>query len=523
MSARRNVTLKGCAARLAKSSRGAMALTLSQMFMGALTIGIATFRGTESYESFHVESQLGHSNYGATKLASDHARAANISANNNVVSTAIIGPRFAVEADNMTMIADALIACPQAHYNAKMAEICRQFGTNYPRMLVKLVWVRLKQAAVWAALGKLTEAIDKVMSLRAIEQIVNAARLIDSAVGMRVEDPTSRGSTWSGDSTSVACQDAMIDTLPSVMTGAAFPILMRPNLLEGLPKALVAVMPQLLCGGAPSMSAGVSVAGVGISANVSVGPGGVTGKVGSSGSVGGINWSAGTNVGGGGSRRDETTVKLPMVPAVAKQTAEACDGLERAMQSNIASRAAFPPEVAKYAACEPTGAGTGRDPSGGGADGALQSGAADEVAPAPRCTFDRTRCDSDKLEEHSAAFLASVGMPKISSKSASSLGGATHAPSDSDWNHSDEMRACAFSTKAIDPAVVRINDAARTIMTFGTARPSSTLRASHEYKTCGKWYFPDAEGQYAAVPHDQQPFVAGWKYALVGPKLSGRP
>jgi hypothetical protein len=184
------------------------------------------------------------------------------------------------------------------------------------------------------------------------------------------------------------------------------------------------------------------------------------------------------------------------VPAVAKQTKEACDGLELAMRFQVRGSQVFSKDLEKYVKC-------------GGTLTASGAGAGST------CSFDRHNCEEDMLEKFSAAFLASMGLPKVSSKSAASLGGATHAPL-GDWNHSDQMRACAISSKPIDPLVVRINDAARTIMTFGMAPPSTTLRAQYEYKACGKWYFADAEGTYASVAHDQQTFVAGWKYALVG-------
>ena len=41
--------------------------------------------------SFHYETQLGHSNYGASKLAADHARSANVNTSNNVVSMKATG------------------------------------------------------------------------------------------------------------------------------------------------------------------------------------------------------------------------------------------------------------------------------------------------------------------------------------------------------------------------------------------------------------------------------------------------
>ena len=83
--------------KLFRAQNGAMALTVSQMFIGAVSIGIGMFRGTEVHTAFHQESTLAHANYGASKLAADHARSANVVVNNNVTMGAIMGPRFAVE------------------------------------------------------------------------------------------------------------------------------------------------------------------------------------------------------------------------------------------------------------------------------------------------------------------------------------------------------------------------------------------------------------------------------------------
>ena len=74
-----------------------MALTVSQMFIGAVSLGIAMFRGTEVNAALHHETTLSHADYGASKLAADHARSANIVVNNNVTMGAIMGPRFGVE------------------------------------------------------------------------------------------------------------------------------------------------------------------------------------------------------------------------------------------------------------------------------------------------------------------------------------------------------------------------------------------------------------------------------------------
>ena len=129
---------------LFRSTRGAMALTVSQMFIGAVSLGIGMFRGTEVNAAFHHETTLSHADYGASKLAADHARAANVVVNNNVTMGAIMGPRFGVEADNITMDANAAIACPTCP-NSPTCKVCLQYKANKPRALAKQVWVRAKQ------------------------------------------------------------------------------------------------------------------------------------------------------------------------------------------------------------------------------------------------------------------------------------------------------------------------------------------------------------------------------------------
>jgi hypothetical protein len=421
-----------------------MSLTATQFFMSALIIGIALFRGTSVYVGLYYETLVGHANYGASKLAADHARSANINASNNVMQMSLMGPRMAVEADNITMLVNAAIACPQIH-NPPMIALCAEFKANYPRMLRKLAWVRLKQFVIWESLGKLSTAIDKVAALRAVEQITQATSVIDAAVSIRAEDPAMRGHTWDGDSTKFGCDFSKIDALGSPMPGAAFPVLMHQNLLQGLPQALVAMMPEVLCGK------------------------------------------------GGGDR--PTTAKLSMIPSVAKEANDACDALQSSIGS-IGYRlrgSSSSSELSKYLTCQ----------RGHG------------------CSFDRDQCMDDKLQEASAAFFGSVGLPQISSSSASQLGGATHAPGASDWNWSDEMRACTFAKREIDQTIVQVNVVSTMILGMGRARVPKALLEKYEYKTCAKWYFPDKEGQYAGVPHDQQPFVSGWKYAFVGANLEG--
>jgi hypothetical protein len=478
--------------RLLTATRGTMALTLSQMFMGALTIGIATFRGTEAYEAFYYETQLGHANFTASKLGASHARSANSVANNNVISVSIMGPRFAVEADNLTMLANAAIACPLAATNPRMAQICAQFKAGYPRMLAKIAWVRVKQAFLWGSLGKLSDKIDKIASLQSLEDAQVSITNIDGNVRVRAVDPSSSGSTWGTDNTPSSCTMASKDALLSPMPGAAFPTLME-TLLPELPKALTKLMPSIVCG----ISGARSRLGAG-----------------------------GTGKGSG--------VSIPQVPEIAKQAKEDCDALARQMQSQVSAqreteggtdqqpgsgRVAQSSDVSAYLRCGQLTARTaGEAPAQGSASYAFRAG-----GQLTTCVFDQKKCEEEKLEESTEKFLVSKGLPRIpaavnrmAGAVAAALGGATHAPTDADWNHSDTMRTCSFAYKPVDETIVRINDGVSTIVSFGTAKASSTLRRPREYQACAKWYFPDGEGEFADTPRDQQPFVAAWKFALVG-------
>jgi hypothetical protein len=441
-----------------------MTFTLSQIFMGALTIGMASFHGTEAYLGFHHETQLGNANYAASKLGADHARSANASANNNVISGSIMGPRFAVEADNITMDADALIACPQTH-NAHMQTICAEYHANKWRALAKLIWVRAKQQLIWSALGKLTETMHRIASLRAIEEVTSTLGQGANAPSLQVFDPSRSGEIWGADNTSTTCTLSQKDALLSNMPGSAFPILME-NLLQGLPKALVELLPQVICGA-----------------------GGNTGRI-----------------------------KLPQIPSVADKTNRDCSSLAEQMAAVLDTTTGVPTastggptgpsfssDVSKYVTC----AATSLAPGGSAGGYAPVAG-----GPAGSCSFDWDRCQNDKLEDNSADFLKSVGLPDM--PSASSLGGSTLAPTDSNWNHADSMRACASSSAQIDPTMANISEAMRQIVSFGSAPSSSALRSQYEYEACAKWYFPDGgESEFASVPHEQQPFVAAWKYALV--------
>ncbi|MBX3210471.1 MAG: hypothetical protein KF850_00400 [Labilithrix sp.] len=462
-----------------------MALTVSQMFIGAVSIGIGMFRGTEVNAAFHHESTLGHADYGASKLAADHARSANVVVNNNVTMGAIMGPRFGVEADNITMDANAAIACPTCP-KSPICKVCLQYKANKPRALAKLVWVRAQQQLLWGTLGKLSGDIDKLAFQQGSGLVTGDVSKADSKVKLRFEDPSSSGDLWGGGNADVACGLSMKDTLPSPVTGHAFPTLISPNLLEGLPKTLVQAMPQMIC---KATSAA------------------------------------------GGSGKDGP--QLPQIREVADQARSECRELEDSMRCAIAAasgkagtcndgaepevadlstmpggRLELPSKVQPFVQCQTA---TTSSPLRMSAAGGYSY--RNEAGAVVSCTFDRDKCEDKKLTETSDNYLREkLGLPKVVSNVASLLGGSeTRKPSQGTSNPKN-FCTCTFSEKPVDETMVSISDAVRTIASFGAAQPSAALRKKREYRSCGRWYFPARSGEFAATPEDEQPFVAAWKW-----------
>jgi hypothetical protein len=466
-----------------------MGLTVSQMFIGAVSLGIGMFRGTEVNAAFHHESTLSHADYGASKLAADHARAANVVVNNNVTMGAIMGPRFGVEADNITMDANAAIACPTCP-NSPTCKVCLQYKANKPRALAKLVWVRAKQQLLWGTLGKLSGDIDKLSFQQAQGLVTGDVAKADSKVKVRFEDPSSSGDIWGGGNADVACKLAMKDTLPSPVTGHAFPLLISPNLLEGLPKTLVQAMPQMIC------------------------------KATSAASGGG---------GGGGGGNDGP--QLPEIKSIAEQTRKDCKALEDSMRCSIAAasgnagacnddtepeiadlsqasgKVEMPSKVQPFVTCQTGSTSAPLQITGGGYSYRSKAGAV------VSCSFDRDKCEDKKLTENSDSFMREkLGLPKVVSNLAQMLGGSeTRKPSQGGSNPKN-FCTCAFSEKPVDETMVSISDAVRKIASFGSADPSEALRKKREYRSCGRWYFPARNGEFASTPEDEQPFVAAWKW-----------
>jgi hypothetical protein len=466
-----------------------MALTVSQMFIGAVSLGIGVFRGTEVNAAFHHETTLGHADYGASKLAADHARSANVVVNNNVTMGAIMGPRFGVEADNITMDANAAIACPTCPHSS-ICKVCKQYKANKPRAAAKLVWVRAKQQLLWGTLGKLSGDIDKLAFQQGSGLVTGDVSKADSKVKMRFADPSSSGDLWGGNNADVACKLSMKDTLPSPMTGHAFPLLISPNLLEGLPKTLVQAMPQMICK-ATSAASGAA--------------------------------------GGGGGGNDGP--QLPEIKSIAEETRKDCKELEDSMRCSVAAasgnagacndgaepelteismaagKVELPSKVQPYVQCQAASPSSPLQLSGGGYSYRGKGGSV------VSCTFDREKCEDKKLTENSDSYLREkLGLPKVVSNLASMLGGSeTRKPSQGGSNPKN-FCTCAYSEKPVDETMVGLSDAVRRIASFGASDPSTALRKKREYQSCGRWYFPARNGEFASTPEDEQPFVAAWKW-----------
>jgi hypothetical protein len=473
---------------LLRSSHGAISLTLSQMFIGAISIGISLFRGSEVNAGFHMESTLGFANYGSSKLAEDHARSANIVVNDNTVMGAIMGPRFAVEADNITMDANAAIACPTCPASPTCT-VCLQYKKNKPRALLKLVWVRAKQMLLWGTLGKLSGDIDKLAFQQASGIVTNDVKKMDAKARIRFVDATQYGGDiWGGTSTDVACDLSMKDTLFSPMLGHAFQppaLLIKPNLLEGLPRILVQAMPKIIC----KVTSAAKNAALGSLADAP---------------------------------------KLPEIEEIAEKTKKECEDLESSMRcsipggacgggmtqaenvdvTNSAGGVQLSSKTQQFVSCRTATPTSPLRQSGSGytyrADGNVVS-----------CSFDRQKCEEEQLAENTDTYLREkLGLAKIVTNLAAALGGDEPRKPAVGGTSPQNFCSCAYSEKPLDDKTIGISDAARWITSFGTADPSSALRKRREYRACGRWYFPKRNGAFASVADDETPFVAAWKWNM---------
>lgn len=443
------------------ADRGTMALTFGQAFIGVLTVGIGLSRGIEADVSVQTERLNGDANYGVSRVAAAHAKASNAIADNNVLAAAAMGPRLAVEADVITMDENGAIACP----NPFMKEICAAYTAGRPRAAARLAWIRTAQMSLWASLELLSGAMHKVGAARAQLDVMRTLATVDPGARVKFDDPAATRDPFSDRSAGTGCTLAKHDALLSPMVGHAFPLLM-PNLLAGLPQALVASLPLAMC---PNTSA--------------AGP-----------------------------------ISLPEIPSVSKRAKEDCDKRRDDMKNQVeqsgdgGSAPTFSREVEGLVSCT---AGTTKKPLASqdvGSQGL--SFVVKKNGKLYTCTFDDKECTKKRLESASADFLKGLGLSSIPSFAA--IGGSTRSPGSSSPNDSDDFRAGVTVTEAPSRGTVAITDAARQLLTFGGAAGPTVLLRDIQRTSSAHWYFPTGAGNpLAIVPRDQQAFVAGWKHSLV--------
>ncbi|MBS2015304.1 MAG: hypothetical protein JST00_20625 [Deltaproteobacteria bacterium] len=443
-----------------------MALTFGQAFIGVLTIGVGLSRGIEADVSVQTERLTGDANYAASRVAAAHAKASNAIADDNVLAAAAMGPRLAVEADVITMDENAAIACP----NPFLKEVCAAYTANRPRAAARLAWIRTAQMSLWASLELLSGSMHQIGAARAQLDVTKTLAVVDPGARLRFDDPAATRDPFASRSAGTGCTIAKRDALLSPMVGHAFPLLM-PNLLEGLPQALVASLPIAMC---PN--------------TVDAGP-----------------------------------IRLPEIPSVKRRAKEECDQRRADMKNQVeqsgAGHPVFSSGVEPFVTCA---VGTTKKPLASSA--ASPAGVSFVVRRNGKlytCTFDDDGCTKKRLEAATSDFLKLLGLASIPSFAA--IGGSTRSPSSSSPNDADDFRASVTATEAPSRGTVAITDATRTLLTFGGAPGPSVLARDIQRTSSGRWYFPTGGGNpLAIVPRDHQAFVAGWKHALVAPRPGGR-
>jgi hypothetical protein len=395
------------------------------------------------------------------------------------VMTAIMGPRFSVEADNITMDVNAAIACAQCPAGPK-CYLCAQYAATKPRALVKLVWVRAKQLMVWGSLGKLSGELDKLAAMQAADLVMKDIAGVDGQVKVRFEDPGRERPIWGGTSTAVSCRLSVKDVLPSPMLGHAFPILMTENLVPSLPQVLVKAMPRLVCGITDSAAGGLQLPDIKEIADKT--------------------------------RDDCRDLESQMTCAVSASMGRGCASVASEEILNLGAadgRVGIGSEVEPYVSCQ---VGSPTSPVRLRGSGYSYRSGGNLVT----CSFNRDKCADKRLTENTDAYMREkLGLPKVVTNYAASLGGNEPRKPSSDGGSPREFCACTYSKRPVDDTVIHITDAVRKIASFGQAEPSEALRKEREYRSCGKWYFPEKTGPFASVSEDEQPYVGAWKWALV--------
>ena len=199
-------------------------LTSAQFFLGAISLGMALFRGNEQALVFHQEEIMGHANAAASRMAQAHAWAANAIANNNAISVALLSPRFTVESDTLAMHENGAFACGSG--NPFLQKVCAQYGRGIPRITAKLGWIRTQQTGMWRSLSTLSSRLDAVVSAHAEAEARAELAAAAPDAELVVSDPARQRSPWGRPNGGRACELALEDSLASGTLGHAFPLLM---------------------------------------------------------------------------------------------------------------------------------------------------------------------------------------------------------------------------------------------------------------------------------------------------------
>jgi len=485
-----------------------MALTLNHVFIGAISLFVVLSRGSIAYVSFQHEKLLGRADEAASYVAAAQARASNAIAGNNAIVAALVGARFAVEADAMTVKANALLACPKCPSSPDCV-ICKQSTAALPRVLGTLAWTRAKQVAVARSLSELSSALPKLAGQEAanlVRQSLGDESANEEPIRIVIKDPSQTIDLWSAANTDVACDLASKEVLKSPMLGHAFPKLVSKNLLQSLPKTLVSAMPSKLCSAGQSAASKPKLAEIRevaertrddcreFEAQMRCAVAAADGR---GGACGGMSASS------DGLEASETLGRLRLPAAARPYVSCRVATLRAPLASRDTRRSSSASRLDSLFLA-------GGDPALGtnqvfhNADGQLET-----------CTFDRDACVDKQLEKNSDAYLnQALGLPSVVSSVKQVLGGETHAPA-SGGSSPNEFCACACATQNVTPSIRRLTGALHTIVSLG-AQPSPTgLDTNPEYCGCAKWYFPDRKGPFASVDPKSQSFVAAWKWAPV--------
>lgn len=466
---------------LLRSSHGAVELTIANLFMMALTLGLGMGRGIEADLQFLTEDLAAQSNFAASRLAAGHAHSANAIADNNILSVGSMAPLLAVQADNIVMDLNGAVYCGNSATPGiapAAAALCAEYTANKPRALAKLAYLKGQQTSLWGSLEHLSGAMDKVAGFHGQEVINSTIAGIDPKSRVSYDDPTNSKETWSGRNAFTGCSLASKDALASTMPGEAFPQLL-PNLFVGLPQAITAGLPALC---------------------PSTGPGTTMPKL----------------------------PQLPEIPEVQQAADKECNDSQSHMRDQLdASKKAktakddggsvedegdptFSSDVDAVVKCEPMQAmGKGAAKQVGGKGGAVVIRRGRELYA---CTFDHDQCKVKAVQKATADFLKKMGLPSI--PSFGPLGGSTRSPGSANPSLSSDFCAGTSVSRAVDQTTAQIGENITKLMSFGQVNAPTGLRNDVSRSASGSWYFPSGRGPYTVVPPDQRGFVSAWRHSL---------